>query len=596
MANTVKIRNSSTASAAPSSLEAGELAINTADGTLFWEDSAGAIQTTYLLPSFDDLSSTSHASTHATGGSDAIAPADIGAAPAASPAITGNATFTASSGVPLTVTNTGSGNSFVVEDAAGDTSPFVINADGNIVAGGNSRSIGTASRMTVSAENANWGVAIQAVCDSVGRGINIVSSDYSPNPDTGSLLYFNAASGGFTIGCLSPGNSASGFVNLAVSNLGINQTSPTSALDVNGVITVSAGSAAAPAIVASGDSNTGIAFPAADTVSISTNGVENVRVTSDGRLVVGAYTSAAIGGNYNNTNAELTVSSAKNAWGNLHIHDDQTAAAGVGGQIVMSGCFNGLSGSARYGIITAAKENSTQGDFKGYFTIQVNDGAGPQTRLRIDSSGNVGIGTTDPDSRLDVNGDVTISDKIVHSGDSNTAIRFPAADTFTIETDGVERVRVDSSGRLLVGATSGTFPLTVVANSSAQGIQIRGRSADGIADIWMTSNDGATRYGYISSRVNTLQFRPPSGAIIDFANHAGTASLLRVQDGGNVGIGATSPTAKLDINADTIRVRTAKTPASSSDTGNAGDICWDSSYLYICTATDTWRRIAHSTW
>ena len=345
MANTVKIRNSSTASAAPSSLEAGELAINTADGTLFWEDSAGAIQTTYLLPSFDDLSSTSHASTHATGGSDAIAPADIGAAPAASPAITGNATFTASSGVPLTVTNTGSGNSFVVEDAAGDTSPFVINADGNIVAGGNSRSIGTASRMTVSAENANWGVAIQAVCDSVGRGINIVSSDYSPNPDTGSLLYFNAASGGFTIGCLSPGNSASGFVNLAVSNLGINQTSPTSALDVNGVITVSAGSAAAPAIVASGDSNTGIAF---DT------------------------------------------------------------------------------------------------------------------------------------------------------------------DTLIFSTDGNERLRVDSTG--------------------------------------------------------------------------------------NVGIDAASPTAKLDINADTIRLRTAKTPASSSDTGNAGDICWDSSYLYICTATDTWRRIAHSTW
>ena len=33
-------------------------------------------------------------------------------------------------------------------------------------------------------------------------------------------------------------------------------------------------------------------------------------------------------------------------------------------------------------------------------------------------------------------GDVTIADKIVHSGDTNTAIRFPAVDTFTVETDG----------------------------------------------------------------------------------------------------------------------------------------------------------------
>jgi hypothetical protein len=51
----------------------------------------------------------------------------------------------------------------------------------------------------------------------------------------------------------------------------------------------------------------------------------------------------------------------------------------------------------------------------------------------------------------------------------------------------------------------------------------------------------------------------------------------------------------LDVDSDSIRVRTAKTPASASATGSAGQICWDSSYLYICTATNTWRRIAHAT-
>jgi hypothetical protein len=70
-------------------------------------------------------------------------------------------------------------------------------------------------------------------------------------------------------------------------------------------------------------------------------------------------------------------------------------------------------------------------------------------------SGNVGIGTTtSPTTALDVNGDVTIADKIIHGGDTNTAIRFPAADTFTVETAGSERGRIDSSGRILVGTST----------------------------------------------------------------------------------------------------------------------------------------------
>jgi hypothetical protein len=49
---------------------------------------------------------------------------------------------------------------------------------------------------------------------------------------------------------------------------------------------------------------------------------------------------------------------------------------------------------------------------------------------------------------------VTINDKIIHSGDTNTAIRFPAADIVSVETNGSERARIDSSGRLLVGTSS----------------------------------------------------------------------------------------------------------------------------------------------
>ena len=50
--------------------------------------------------------------------------------------------------------------------------------------------------------------------------------------------------------------------------------------------------------------------------------------------------------------------------------------------------------------------------------------------------------------------DVSIADSIFHTGDTNTAIRFPAADTFTVETGGSEALRVDSDGRLLIGHTA----------------------------------------------------------------------------------------------------------------------------------------------
>jgi hypothetical protein len=71
---------------------------------------------------------------------------------------------------------------------------------------------------------------------------------------------------------------------------------------------------------------------------------------------------------------------------------------------------------------------------------------------------------------------------------------------------------------------------------------------------------------------------------------------MRIDSSGNVGVGTASPTAKLDVSSDVFRLRTAKTPASASATGNAGDICWDSSYIYVCTATNTWKRVAIATW
>lgn len=46
---------------------------------------------------------------------------------------------------------------------------------------------------------------------------------------------------------------------------------------------------------------------------------------------------------------------------------------------------------------------------------------------------------------LDANGDLLVADKIVHAGDTNTAIRFPTADTVSVETGGTERFKVENS-------------------------------------------------------------------------------------------------------------------------------------------------------
>jgi len=62
-------------------------------------------------------------------------------------------------------------------------------------------------------------------------------------------------------------------------------------------------------------------------------------------------------------------------------------------------------------------------------------------------------------------GSVGIADSIIHTGDTNTSIRFPANDTFTVETGGTERIRINSSGNFGVATASPAQKFHVYGNS-----------------------------------------------------------------------------------------------------------------------------------
>jgi hypothetical protein len=193
---------------------------------------------------------------------------------------------------------------------------------------------------------------------------------------------------------------------------------------------------------------------------------------------------------------------------------------------------------------------------------------------------------------------------IAFTGD-NTGIYSPGADQLAVSTGGTGRLFVDASGKVGIGTSSPDAKL-LVSDGTNINTRIGQLSLDnfagegaGIQFSRTTSDDSLCALGVVNSsdgdlglfsRINLI-FATGGGT-----SYSGTTERVRIDSSGNVGIGTSSPTTLLDVSADTVRVRTARTPASASATGAAGEICWDANYIYVCTATNTWKRTAIATW
>ena len=295
-------------------------------------------------------------------------------------------------------------------------------------------------------------------------------------------------------------------------------------LVVVGVTTVSAGSASAPSISPSGDPDTGLYSPGADQLALATGGSGRLFVDSIGRVAIGTI---SYSGQLHVYAPSLGVTALFSA--NTDNAYDSSRLSLIGGNLSANEIYLGDGLDNDVGKITY----NNDGNYLA-FTANANE------RLRIDSSGRVGVGTAAPTNTLEVAGTATSNLFAVKATSSGDVVAITARgagnggiisglnnaqnDYEPLEINGefiyfqtrtgagtvTERGRIDSSGRLLVG----TITSPSLTDGQYAKIHLVGNTAGASGDAVLNLGRGILASSGMSAGtiLGILQFTDSAGA------------------------------------------------------------------------------------